>query len=443
MFQVFWKFWPLLLGNVLEWYDFGIYSFLAPNMKEIFFHSSSVSTWAGYAVTFLLRPLGGLLNGWLADKYGRRVAVLTSIIGMLVATVGQGLLPTFLCCGDSWGTFGLVLLLLFRALQGLSAGGELGPIVAYFAETAPPNRICAATGLLLASGGFGFLSANLLVVLVVRWVGQPGMAVWGWRIPFLVSVVPGAIALWGRSKLTESAEFVGLVIDQDRKLVEKDRTLRRLGLRDGRAVLVGFLSTCSIAVSYYSGLWCPSYLQSVGFDQTSALLASCVLVSIATAGWLVWPLINDVFFRIDPINIVFAGSLALAMVSFPFFYLLSTYGNLVMSMVLLGIYGFTIGIAGSHMYALVADLFPIHLRALGFGTSFNVAMAFVGGSTPLINAAILETRWPLGVGLFWSLAGVITSLATAWGIRLRRSGNLPSHLFDKEAYTKPNEEEMC
>eukprot|EP00438_Fugacium_kawagutii_P015158 Skav227583 [mRNA] locus=scaffold1141:54010:55371:+ [translate_table: standard] len=444
MCQVLLKFWPLLLGNILEWYDFGIYSFLAPNMKEIFFHSNSVSTWAGYAVTFLLRPLGGLLNGWLADKYGRRVAVLTSIIGMLVATVGQGLLPTFLCCGDGWGTFGLVMLLLFRALQGLSAGGELGPIVAYFAETAPPNRICAATGLLLASAGLGFLSANLLVVLVVRLVGQPGMAVWGWRIPFLVSVVPGAIALWGRSKLTESAEFVRLVMDQDRKLVAEERKLHRLGLRDGRAVLVGFLSTCSFAVSYYSGLWCPSYLQSVGLDQTSALLASCVLVCVATASWLVWPWINDVFCRIDPINIVFVGSLALAMVSFPLFYLLSTSSNLrVMSMVLLGVYGFTLGIAGSHTYAFVADLFPIRLRALGFGTSFNAAMAFVGGSTPLINAAILEARWPLGVGLFWSLAGVITSLATAWGIYCRRSGDLPSHLLQNEAHTKPNEDEVC
>ncbi|CAL1146825.1 unnamed protein product [Cladocopium goreaui] len=212
--QLLVTFWPLLLGNVLEWYDFGVYSFLAPNMKDIFFHSSSVSAWAGYAVTFVLRPFGGLINGWLADRYGRRVAVLTSIIGMLTATFGQGLLPTFICCGDSWGTVGLVLLLILRALQGLSVGGELGPIVSYFAETAPPNRILAATGLLHSSAGLGFLSANLLVVLVVHVVGPEGMVMWGWRIPFLVSLVPGSIALWGRSKLAESTDFARLVMER-------------------------------------------------------------------------------------------------------------------------------------------------------------------------------------------------------------------------------------
>lgn len=449
--QLLVTFWPLLLGNVVEWYDFGVYSFLAPNMKDIFFHSSSVSTWAGYAVTFVLRPFGGLINGWLADRYGRRVAVLTSIIGMLTATFGQGLLPTFICCGDSWGTVGLVLLLILRALQGLSAGGELGPIVSYFAETAPPNRILAATGLLLSSAGLGFLSANLLVVLVVHVVGPEGMVMWGWRIPFLVSLVPGSIALWGRSKLAESTDFARLVMERcedhmNSQSIAKDCERQRPRLKDHwRAVLIGFLSTCSLAVSYYSALWCPSYLKSNGLDETSALLASCLFTCIAMASWLVLPFLNDVCCRIDPITITLAGSIGVALVSFPLFYLLSTSDNLrVMSFVVLGSYGVAVGIAGSHLYVFVADLFPINLRALGFGMSFNVAMAFVGGSTPLVNAAILETEWTLGVGLYWSLMGGITSLAAAWGIYCRRSGNLPSYLLGhREEHAKSFKDEAC
>lgn len=134
------------------------------------------------------------------------------------------------------------------------------------------------------------------------------------------------------------------------------------------------------------------------------------------ASWLVLPFLNDVCCRIDPITITLAGSIGVALVSFPLFYLLSTGDNLrVMSLVVLGSYGLAVGIAGSHVYVFVADLFPIHLRALGFGMSFNVAMAFVGGSTPLINAAILETEWTLGVGLYWSLMSAITSVAAAWG----------------------------
>ena len=134
------------------------------------------------------------------------------------------------------------------------------------------------------------------------------------------------------------------------------------------------------------------------------------------ASWLVLPFLNDVCCRIDPITLTLAGSIGVALVSFPLFYLLSTSDNLrVMSVVVLGSYGVAAGIASSHLSVFVADLFPINLRALGFGMSFNVAMAFVGGSTPLVNAAILETEWTLGVGLYWSLMGGVTSLAAAWG----------------------------
>lgn len=462
MCQLLVNLWPLLLGNVLEWYDFGIYSFLAPQIKVAFFHSSSISTWAGYTVTFLLRPFGGLVNGWIADNYGRRVSILVSIIGMLAATVGQGLLPAFNCCGDSWGTVGLVLLLLLRALQGLSAGGELGPIVSYFAESAPSNRTCAATGLLISSAGLGFLSANLLITLVVDLLSPQDMAMWGWRIPFLVSLVPGSIALWGRSKLAESAEFVRMVVEQqdnldDQPITEDGKPLR-LRLRDHtRALLVGFLATCHVAVAYYSGLWCPSYLKSRGLDGTSSLVAGCVFTCIAMVTWMLLTLLNDLFCRIDPLKIMLVGSLGSAVVSFPVWYALlnasssddisNNADNLNdleklrwMSFLVLGIYGIAVGIAGSHMYVFVADLFPTHLRALGFGMSFNASMAFVGGSTPLINASLLETELDLGVGLYWSVMAIVSALAAAWGIACRRSGTLPSHLLpnkeDKEVHAK-------
>ncbi len=445
MCQLLVNLWPLLLGNVLEWYDFGIYSFLAPHIKVAFFHSSSISTWAGYTVTFLLRPFGGLVNGWIADNYGRRISILVSIVGMLAATVGQGLLPAFNCCGDSWGTVGLVLLLLLRALQGLSAGGELGPIVSYFAESAPSNRTCAATGLLLSSAGLGFLTANLLVTLVVELLSPQDMAMWGWRIPFLVSVVPGSIALWGRSKLAESAEFVRMVVEQqdnlDNQSITEDGKPLRLRLRDHtRALLVGFLSTCNVAVAYYSGLWCPSYLKSRGLDGTSSLVAGCFFTCIVMVTWMLLPLLNDLFCRIDPLKIMLVGSLGSAVVSFPVWYALLNTSTRWMSFLVLCIYGLAVGIAGSHMYVFVADLFPTHLRALGFGMSFNAAMAFVGGSTPLINASLLETEFDLGVGLYWSVMAILSALATTWGIACRRSGTLPSHLLpnkeDKEVHAK-------
>ncbi|CAK9093602.1 unnamed protein product [Durusdinium trenchii] len=378
--QFIWQYWPLLLGNVLEWYDFGIYSFLAPDIEKVFFHSSSISTWAGYTVTFLLRPFGGFLNGWLADKYGRRTAVLISILGMLLATFGQGVLPTYLCCGDGWGTLGLVFLLLLRALQGLSAGGELGPIVAYIGESAPPNRARAACGLLLASAGLGFLLANLLVTVVVR------------------SLTP-------------------------------------------QAVVVGFSATGALAVCYYSALWChgcrgrwcPSYLKSQGMDQTLALLASCAFTGTVMISWVVWPVLNDLFCSFDPLIIMLAGGAILSVCSFPLFLLISSSVSFdALPIVWLAAFGLLVGFAGSHAYIFCADLFPVQLRALGFGMSCNLAFAVLGGTAPLIDAAILDaTHWAPGVGLYWALMSLMTTLVMAISVLWRRSGHLPSHLLQK------------
>lgn len=150
--------------------------------------------------------------------------------------------------------------------------------------------------------------------------------------------------------------------------------------------------------------------------------------------WMLLPLLNDLFCRIDPLKIMLVGSLGSAVVSFPVWYALNASSSddklTWMSFLVLGIYGLAVGIAGSHMYVFVADLFPTHLRALGFGMSFNAAMAFVGGSTPLINASLLETEWDLGVGLYWSVMAIVSALATTWGHLAERAvikGNESSH----------------
>ena len=148
--------------------------------------------------------------------------------------------------------------------------------------------------------------------------------------------------------------------------------------------------------------------------------------------WMLLPLLNDLFCRIDPLKIMLVGSLGSAVVSFPVWYALlnaSSSDDISnnadnpndldklrwISFLVLGIYGLAVGIAGSHMYVFVADLFPTHLRALGFGMSFNAATAFLGGSAPLINASLLETELDWGVGLYWSVMAIVSALATTWG----------------------------
>ena len=130
-------YWSLMLGNVVEWYEFTAYGYQAKYMKANFFSGSSVGVWLGFACTFLARPLGAFVLGWIGDRWGRTVSVNISIIGMLVGTVGQGCLPSQ-NCGIPWlANLGLIVLVILRFIQGLCAAGEIGTIRSFFQRHLP------------------------------------------------------------------------------------------------------------------------------------------------------------------------------------------------------------------------------------------------------------------------------------------------------------------
>lgn len=152
--------WPLLLGNVLEWYEFAIFGFVKPFISENFFQGSSQATWLVFATTFAARPFGGLLLGMLGDLCGRKVSTFASIFGMLIGTVGQGLLPSYRS-GDVAGATGVALLTGLRILQGLSTGGETCGVSTYIVEVGPKSSLGLSSILISITGNLGFLLAQL------------------------------------------------------------------------------------------------------------------------------------------------------------------------------------------------------------------------------------------------------------------------------------------
>jgi MFS family permease len=195
-------------GTVFEWYDFFIYGTLAALIGQAFFPAGNETlqlllVWAGFAVGFGFRPLGAILFGYLGDKLGRKYTFLITVTLMGIATAGVGLVP------DA-ATIGLVapaLVILFRILQGLALGGEYGGAAIYVAEHAPPEKRGYYTSYIQASVVGGFV-LSIAVVLLCRWAIPPEQfAAWGWRIPFLLSLILLAISLWMRLKLSESPVF--------------------------------------------------------------------------------------------------------------------------------------------------------------------------------------------------------------------------------------------
>ena len=195
-------------GTAFEWYDFFIFGSLTPIISKVFFAgldptAALVAALALFAVGFAFRPLGAILFGAMGDRIGRKATFLATVSLMGGATFGIGLLPTY----ASAGIAAPILLIILRICQGTALGGEYGGAAIYVAEHAPDHRRGATTGWIQSSASFGLLAAMLVIFVTRRAVGEEAFAEWGWRIPFLVSVVLLAISVWMRAKLSESPAF--------------------------------------------------------------------------------------------------------------------------------------------------------------------------------------------------------------------------------------------
>ncbi|MBY8336104.1 MFS transporter [Alteriqipengyuania sp. NZ-12B] len=195
-------------GTIFEWYDFFIYGTLAGLIGAAFFPSGNETlqillVWAGFAVGFGFRPLGAILFGFLGDKLGRKYTFLVTVTLMGIATAGVGLIPD----AATIGIAAPIIVIGFRILQGLALGGEYGGAAIYVAEHAPPEKRGFYTSFIQASVVGGFV-LSIIVVLTCRWlIPAEDFAAWGWRVPFLLSIILLAISLWMRLKLSESPVF--------------------------------------------------------------------------------------------------------------------------------------------------------------------------------------------------------------------------------------------
>eukprot|EP00808_Paulinella_micropora_P007254 g64809.t1 len=209
---------PIFLGDMFEWYEWTIYGFFEPVISRVLVQNNSAAAWAIQWVTFLARPVGGLMLGWIGDKYGRKRALLASLLGVVVFVFLQGCLPTF-CdvvpgsevgqsahtltryCGQRAGRFGVVMLVLLRILQGLFVGGEIGSAMTVLFEAVDTRYIGFSGCMLFVCNTIGFLLASAIASLIFATVTDLELVTWGWRIPFLIVIFPGLYLVWKRVQL--------------------------------------------------------------------------------------------------------------------------------------------------------------------------------------------------------------------------------------------------
>lgn len=397
-----------VIGNALEWYDFFLYGTAAALVfGPLFFPAgtdpviATMGAFAGFAVGFVARPLGGIVFGHIGDLHGRKKALVITLAMMGIATFLIGLLPTF----EQAGYLAPLCLVILRLVQGIASGGEWGGGVLMLSENAPPNRtgFYAAWSQLGVSGGF-VLSAAVFY-LVQQLPGEDFMS-WGWRLPFLASVAIFGVGLYIRRKLPESRDF-----NNARQARETTRhspalqvlrehpkaVLQAMGLRlaeNGGAYI--FLSF-SMAYAKFSGL------------STQLLLLGVMLAMVLEAfSILFWGWLSD---RIGRRPVYAFGSISLVLLAFPFFWMLDTHEpTLVYLALILGLpvsHGAMIGTQP----AMMGELFPTHVRYTGLAMGHEIASIFAGGFAPLIATALFASYhgvWP--VSLMQVLFGVLTTL---------------------------------
>src|ERR1700744_3115606 len=205
------------IGNVMEWYDFGVYGYIATTIAQVFYPGDSVSavhliaTFSTLAAAYVVRPLGGFILGPLGDRIGRKRILVITILLMTVGTTMTGLIPGY----SAIGVWAPILLLIARIFQGVSTGGEFVGAMTYLVERAPDQKRGRMVGFLPLGNLVGFVFAGLLVTALQAWLPAHDMLAWGWRIPLLLGAPFGVFALYLRLRIEESPASTRVSIDRD------------------------------------------------------------------------------------------------------------------------------------------------------------------------------------------------------------------------------------
>ncbi|MFD2757856.1 MFS transporter [Gulosibacter faecalis] len=396
------------LGNAIEWFDYGIYGYLVTYIAANFFtFGDDAGAWPTifafltFALSFLVRPLGGIILGPLGDRVGRQKVLVLTIILISGATAAIGFLPTF----EAVGFLAPILLVLLRMVQGFSAGGEYAGAAVFMSEHAPDNRRGAYGSFLEFGTLLGASAAAVLCTTLTAIVGEDGMHDFWWRVPFMVTLLLGGVALWLRSSLQESETF-----KQDSKHTdENESALKALGnllTRYPKQVFKLFGFVILINVAFYIVLtYMPSYMsQTLEQDPVASNWTLVAIQLVMMAVIVPFGALSD---RIGRKPLLIAASLGFMVLSVPAVMLLQI--DAIWSHLLgLGILGICLVMVISTISSTLPALFPTAVRYSGFAIGYNISTALFGGTAGAANTWLVEvTGSNLVPGFYLAIAGLI------------------------------------
>lgn len=372
------------VGTTIEWYDYFIYSTAAALVFGKHFFSTlepaaaTLASFATLGVGFIARPIGGILWGHFGDRVGRKAMLVASLLVMGVATVGVGLLPTY----AQVGIWAPILLLALRLLQGLSAGGEWGGAALMAVEHAPQGQRGRYGAYSQVGVPAGLILAQVVFFLVTAGLSEEAFQTWGWRLPFLFSIVLVAVGLFIRLRIEESPAFAVLRESKQRVKLPMVDVMRERP-RELAIASISFIANTAIGYVFLA------YLLSYG---TGVLKLSrnlmLIVVIIGSVSWLISIVIGARWSdRAGRKFVYLVGSVLLVVWPIPFFLLIDT-GNA--ALMIVAVVGLTVGLGLSYgpQSALFAEMFEARYRYSGASFSYAIGAVLGGGFAPLIATAL-------------------------------------------------------
>ena len=414
------------LGNAMEWFDFGVYGFVAYALGQVFFPGASpgvqmIAALATFSVPFLVRPLGGLFFGAMGDKFGRQKVLSVTIIIMAVSTFCIGLIPSY----ASIGIWAPILLLLAKLAQGFSVGGEYSGAAIFVAEYSP-DRKRGFMGSWLDFGSIaGFVMGAGVVVLISSIVGEANFLDWGWRIPFFIAAPLGLIGLYLRHALEETPAFqqhVDKMEKEDRNAIENPpkTSFKEIAAKHWKSLLVCVGIVISTNVTYYMLLtYMPSYLShNLHYSEDHGVL---IIIAIMVGMLFVQPVIGMLSDRFGRRPFILIGSVALFALSIPAFIMINSnvlgliFAGLLVLAVVLNCF---IGVMASSLPAM----FPTHIRFSALASAFNISV-LIAGLTPTLAAWLVESTQNLMMPAYYLMVIAVIGLIT--GLSMKETANRP------------------
>ncbi|HKH17945.1 MAG TPA: MFS transporter [Solirubrobacteraceae bacterium] len=398
------------IGNATEWFDYGIYAYGVTYISAALFPGSTedatLFALATFAISFLVRPFGGLFWGPMGDRLGRKAVLATTILMMAGATFCVGLIPSY----DSIGFWAPVLLIVLRMIQGFSTGGEYGGAATFMAEYAP-DRKRGFCGSFLEFGTLaGFSLGAFLMLGVSSLLSDSAMESWGWRLPFLIAAPLGLIGMYLRNRMEDTPVFRELE-EKGQKEHETKTEFRDLLIGFWKPLLLlGGLVVALNVVNYTLLSYMPTYLESeIGLSSDGALVVPligmlCMMLFLPFAGAL-----SD---RVGRKPLWWFSLIGLLVMAVPMYLLMAT-----------GLAGAVIGFAVlgllyvpqlATISATFPAMFPAHVRYAGMAIAYNVSTSLFGGTAPAANDWLIGQTGSNLVPAYYMMASCVIGLVALY-----------------------------